>query len=123
MKFPEEKKTPFIEAYIEALLWSSVDDNEVPLDKNYDINSFSTRSINLIIAQCEAFQKENEKEIGEDGEQAGHDFWLTRNYHGAGFWDRENVYGEKESKILTEKSHTFGECTAIVGDDGEIDLC
>lgn len=27
-------------------------------------------------------------------EQVGHDLWLTRNGHGAGFWDRPEVYGQ-----------------------------
>lgn len=32
-----------------------------------------------------------------DAEQVGHDFWLTRNRHGAGFWDRDaNTYGTAE---------------------------
>ena len=26
--------------------------------------------------------------------QVGHDLWLTRNGHGAGFWDRPEVYGQ-----------------------------
>jgi hypothetical protein len=25
----------------------------------------------------------------------GHDLWLTRNGHGAGFWDRPEIYGDK----------------------------
>ena len=28
-------------------------------------------------------------------EQIGHDLWLTRNGHGAGFWDRPEVYGSR----------------------------
>ncbi len=36
--------------------------------------------------------------------QLGHDFWLTRNHHGVGFWDRD--LGELGDK-LTELAHTF----------------
>lgn len=38
--------------------------------------------------------------------QAGHDFWLTRNRHGAGYWDRGlgNL-----GKRLTESAHGYGE--------------
>jgi hypothetical protein len=39
-----------------------------------------------------------------DEEQIGHDFWLTRNGHGAGFWDRG--LGEIGIK-LTTISHEF----------------
>jgi hypothetical protein len=27
-------------------------------------------------------------------EQLGHDLWLTRNGHGAGFWDRKEIYND-----------------------------
>lgn len=27
-------------------------------------------------------------------DQVGHDLWLTRNGHGAGFWDRPEIYGQ-----------------------------
>ena len=38
--------------------------------------------------------------------QAGHDFWLTRNGHGAGFWDGDwPIYGD----MLTEGSKCYGE--------------
>lgn len=44
---------------------------------------------------CQQFVKENACDLriaatlhGLDAEHAGHDFYLTRNRHGAGFWDR-----------------------------------
>jgi hypothetical protein len=48
-------------------------------------------------------------------EQAGHDFWLTRNGHGAGFWDGDWPESGDE---LTALSHRFGEVDVYVGDDG-----
>ena len=42
---------------------------------------------------------------GASWSQFGHDFWLTRNHHGAGFWDRG--LGEVGSR-LTELSHAEG---------------
>ena len=52
-------------------------------------------------------------------EIAGHDFWLTRNRHGSGFW--ENDHGtEDQCKRLTELSHSFGETDLYYGDDGKI---
>ena len=52
-----------------------------------------------------------------DAGQAGHDFWLTRNGHGAGFWDRG--LGDRGQR-LTDEAHVYGEATAYVGDDGLI---
>jgi hypothetical protein len=49
--------------------------------------------------------------------QIGHDFWLTRNRHGAGFWDRG--LGDLGDK-LTAAAHTYGESNLYVGDDGQV---
>ena len=38
-----------------------------------------------------------------------HNFFLTRNHHGAGFWDSGNIYGEGEALDLTELSHQMKE--------------
>jgi hypothetical protein len=51
---------------------------------------------------------------------AGHDFWLTRNGHGAGFWDGD--WPEPLATVLTDAAHAFGELSPYVGDDGLIYL-
>ena len=48
----------------------------------------------------------------------GHDFWLTRNHHGAGFWDRG--LGDL-GKQLTDLAHAAGECNTFEA-DGELVL-
>lgn len=69
-------------------------------------------------------------------ERFGHDFWLTRNRHGAGFWDRTglaeplpSIYpvrdgfdasprpDESLGDWLTRLCEPFGECYAYLGDD------
>jgi len=40
---------------------------------------------------------------------APHDFFLTRNHHGAGFWDKPDVYGQENADKLTEICHSMGE--------------
>lgn len=47
-------------------------------------------------------------------EQHGHDFALTRNHHGAGFWDRG--YGDVGDR-LTEAAQAYGE-HSVLTDDG-----
>jgi hypothetical protein len=49
--------------------------------------------------------------------QAGHDFWLTRNGHGAGFWDRG--LGEV-GRRLTDACKPYGSAYLYVGDNGMI---
>jgi hypothetical protein len=51
-----------------------------------------------------------------DSERGGHDFWLTRNRHGAGFWDGDWERGAE----LTKAAHTFGGIDLFVGDDGRV---
>lgn len=81
----------FTTAYIEAALWSSTDNSDDsgcrPLDDNYSIEDIAHETLASILEDCKAFQEDHAQDIGGNVEQAGHDFWLTRNHHGAGFWD------------------------------------
>ena len=47
---------------------------------------------------------------------------LTRNGHGTGFWDRPEIYGEENARILSIMSHCFGNCDPIITDDEYIEL-
>jgi hypothetical protein len=46
----------------------------------------------------------------------GHDLWLTRNWHGSGFWDGD--YPQPLGDQLTDIAHSMGEQLLYVGDDG-----
>lgn len=118
----------FTKAYITAALWSSTDNAEDPLE-DYSITDLAPETFDHIKMECEKFQSDNADLLSEaydlythssewtHQEQAGHDFWLTRNGHGAGFWDRG--LGEIGTK-LTAASKACGECDIYVGDDNQI---
>lgn len=112
----------FTTAYIEAALWSSNDEADEsggePLDKNYDLRHFSEETLESMVADCKKFQGENWTDIKDDPRQAGIDFWLTRNRHGAGFWD--GGWSKAAGKRLTDAAHRYGESTLYVGDEGLI---
>lgn len=108
----------FTEAYIICALWSSTDDVGVPLDKNHTIDDISDAALSLIIEDCKKFQAENATDIVTNPKQAGHDFWLTRCHHGAGYWDGD--WSPEVGERLTKASHAFGEKNLIIGDDGKI---
>ncbi len=115
----------FTRAYIVCALWSSTDESRPdggdPLDDNYDESDLSDECRAKMVADCKAFQKQNAEDLAarsDGGEQGGHDFWLTRNGHGCGFWDGD--WPEPQATRLTEASMRFGECSLIVGDDGQI---
>lgn len=80
----------FTRAYIRVALWTETDDNERPLDDNYDSEHLTNRAIDRIAAECKRFQEQNAPMLARAGDAAqnGHDFWLTRNGHGVGFRDR-----------------------------------
>lgn len=50
-------------------------------------------------------------------EHAGHDFWLTRCGHGAGFWDGDwQSDSVNVADILTEKAQSYGEVDLLPED-------
>lgn len=115
----------FTRQYIETALWSSTDQGDdqggEPLDANYTAADLADETLRRIVADCRAFQNVNADTLADlDIETAGHDFWLTRNLHGAGFWDGD--YAEPVAGILTESSKRFGETDLYVGDDGSLYL-
>lgn len=55
-----------------------------------------------------------------NAERFGHDLWLTRNHHGAGFWDGD--WPEEFGKIMTAFSSGMGEKHAFLNNDGDIEL-
>ena len=65
----------------------------------------------------ESFAKELEATEASDA-QNGHDLWLTRNGHGAGYWDRG--YDDKVSDAITDAAKSLGSVDWYVGDDGLI---
>lgn len=110
------KLDAFTQQYIETALWSSTEEDGTPLDKSYDIHDISEATLKGMIEDAKAFQGENWDDIKSDPGRAGHDFWLTRNRHGAGFWDGD--WPKAAANRLTRNSHACGEVTLYVGDDG-----
>jgi hypothetical protein len=111
-------------AYLTTALYSSIQDDGSPFDDDYGIEDFSPESVEAATKEISDFltllESENilwAEEISYD--QFGYDFWLTRNHHGAGFWDRG--LGELGKK-LTEWAHSYGSSDVYLGDDGKIYL-
>lgn len=107
-------------AYLECALWASTDDTEgdIPMDRDHDLADLAPCAVKRAAADCARFLAENDRHIGAEHVAAGHDFWLTRNGHGAGFWDGD--WPKADGEALTAAAHAFGECYLYVGDDGRI---
>lgn len=113
----------FFKACIVALLWSENDTDGTPLDKKYNISNVDQATLDQIMIECKDFvlaqwkllKKLKPEQCGP--EQCGHDFALTRNGHGAGYWDRG--YG-KVGEQLTDACKPYGSCNLYVGDDLQV---
>lgn len=110
----------FLQGYVTAALWSSTDDDGEPLDSLYSVDEIAPETLAEMVEDCIDFQESNATELSETGAgdaRNGHDFWLTRNRHGAGFWDRG--YGAIGDK-LSEAARVYGSVDLYIGDDGRI---
>jgi hypothetical protein len=108
----------FIVGYVDTALWSSTDDDFTPLDENYTPGDIATETKEEMREDCESFIEAYSDDLQDiDAGQAGHDLWLTRNHHGAGFWSRD--LGELGDR-LTEAAHAEGTFDLYVGDDGTV---
>lgn len=108
----------FIGAYLECLLCQATDSETMePLDSKFGLFDISQETLDAVAEDCESFISANAELLAQAGtdEQNGHDFCLTRNGHGAGFWDRG--YGEV-GKQLSEACKPYGPLDLYIGDDG-----
>jgi hypothetical protein len=119
-------------SYIETALWSSHCNGQSPhdecpgedCDRGLDDLGYTDDDLapgqlieikNQVFDFVQRCESEGDLLQGMDPGQAGHDFWLTRNGHGAGFWDRG--LGER-GDLLTKWAQSFGDADLYIGDDG-----
>ena len=96
----EELLNVFVKSYLETALWASTDDDGEPLDKRFSVDDLEEEDWLHVVSQCADFLTRPEVQecmkastwYSDEYKQAGHDFFLTRNGHGAGF--RDGQWGE-----------------------------
>lgn len=114
----------FIAAYVECALWSSIDpDNDEHLNSNYSFENISEEGKATVKQACKSFLENNKALLNQldyknpqysNASLAGHDFWLTRNEYGTGFWDRGLG---KLGKQLTAACKIYKASDCYLGDD------
>jgi len=117
---PEQEA--FFDAMIAAALRSENDSTDDrggdPLEDNYGPEDIDEATYARLQREAVRFVERHAALIEErDYEAAGHDFWLTRRGHGAGFWDGD---WPLNGDALTAASKAFGEVDLYIGDDGRI---
>ena len=115
----------FVHAYFECALWSSVTDDGEPMDTDYDVGSIALSVWDEGISDIDQALTLADKIEGFDLEDYGytqfaHDLWLTRNGHGAGFWDRTDLASKEVLDKLTAIAEGMGSKDLYVGDDGTV---
>ena len=114
--YNNDTETKVLRAYLEAAIWSSIDDTEEPMDANFCIEDIHEESIMMAMDDIEGFlELINFDKLDLDVTDVGQDFLLTRNGHGTGFWDRG--YDEELETILMDATKSFGEVWLYLGDD------
>lgn len=129
----------FFEGYVTAALWSSTGDDPdwegdpssnpggVPLDDAHSAEDLAPSCgaqmredcVKFLTACAQVLASASFRHSGSRRyECAGHDFWLTRNGPGAGFWDGD--WSKPEAEELTRVSREMGGVDLYVGDDGRI---
>lgn len=108
--------------YMVAALWSSNDsDNEdQPFDRDYstfDIDPATVESMKMDVVKFLTENKAALKESELSDDQIGHDFWLSRNGHGAGFFDH-SLDPDIEKKLMNA-AKAFKECN-LYAEDGKV---
>ena len=110
----------YYDDYLRCAAWSSTDEDGEPLD-SYQFSDEAEKEMRNDLDEFIHYCARNGNDILDRYEEAGgtpeqfaHDFWLTRNHHGAGFWDRGlGPIGE----ILTHMAHSFGDVDLYLNDD------
>lgn len=138
---PAEYLADFLNGYVTCSLWSSTNpdtdgflDGGGTDDCGYDARDLDGSAALTMADDCARFLAAHladlirfEELTGRDFASHGHDLWLTRNHHGAGFWDRymeaEPEHREAARELgerLSAPARALGECELYPGDDGRL---
>lgn len=103
----EDAFATFYQGYVSCLLWT----------EGVDIGNSSDLSPSLrqeSRTDCRNFFDECAELFGANYEQAGHDFWLSRNGHGAGFFDGDYAGNER---LLQKAARLYGSVSAYYDEE------
>lgn len=94
--------------YVATALWATSDQDRDGHEIRLDDYEPSRRLLAAAKRDCKAFLALAGAQVYRyDATEVGQDFWLTRERHGAGFWDRgRDPYYDR---TLTDLAHSFGE--------------
>ncbi len=107
--------------------WNPETDASLPGDVGFE--DLAPSALEEMIRDCTAFQEAHKADIetwepyranGDAYEQAGLDFWYTRNGHGVGFWESGRGWSGEAQDRLDAAARAAGQCDLYLGDDGKV---
>lgn len=112
-----------VTGYLVCALWADLVDEQGNSIDDKDITDCTDAMIAQATKECENFKHLAGGLVATyletcNEDQMGHDFWLTRQGHGAGFWDRGLG---KLGKDLTDIAKTFGSRNIYLNDSGMVE--
>lgn len=119
-----DKLAPFVRGYLEALFFTDCGPDSDDL-KDATFADMASHTVAYIVKDCETWQATNAAllalayERDYDAEQAGRDYWFTRNGHGVGFWDREALNIDDLGDKLSDACR-YHAVNVYRGDDGRV---
>jgi len=100
-----------------------VEEDEEPLDSRYDFSNIDEDSLQAEVEKVQRFWSEaTELHLTDwcDKDEFTYDFWLDRNGHDTGFWDR--CPNETIGRNLSDMAKQYGHCDLLEGGDDSVVL-
>lgn len=117
-----------VKGYLECMVWADFDDEMTLSEPSAELLAAARVDCATFLVSCATLIDEIAEHAPDySDERFGHDFWLTRNGHGAGYWAREELdiplnranFGPGNLRDgLTEAAKAAGSRDLYVGDDG-----
>jgi hypothetical protein len=110
-----------VASYLECAEWADLREEDAETLEHSIAPTWAPETIEQAVRVCRDFEKLAADALAKlpesfDAHSIGHDLWLTRNGHGAGFWDRGlGKLGDE----LSEWAHSFGSAYVYYDADTE----
>ncbi len=113
-----KKNIQYYSQFFDTMIWADIDGSD-DIENDYDVWDIDKLTLTRLIEDLDYFfeQAEDILEASDyDHDKACHDFYLTRQGHGAGFWEADHCTKEQGEK-LTEIAESLGSL-CIIEDNG-----
>lgn len=99
----------FILGYVDCAKWCGIYPEEPDREDAKELE-ITRKSLREMRKECRCFVRDNWADLltdlaeGRNAEAHGHDFWLTRNREGAGFWENPGEHNQR----LSDAAKVYG---------------